>query len=53
MVIFLGIFFFLVPFLVIMVLESRKRRVEIENDEGGHSGFDENPGEEELEKSEN
>lgn len=50
MVIFLGIFFFLVPFLVIMVLESRKRRVG--NEERGHSGFDENPGEEELEESE-
>ena len=55
MVIFLGIFFFLVPFLVIMMLESRKRRVEIENEEGdeegGQSGFDENPGEE-LEEGE-
>ena len=50
MVIFLGIFFFLVPFLVIMVLESRKRRVE--NEEGGQSGFEENPSEEELEESE-
>ena len=54
MVIFLGIFFFLVPFLVIMVLESRKRRVENEegDEEGGQSGFDENTGEEELEESE-
>jgi len=54
MVIFLSIFFFLVPFLVIMVLENRKMRVENEegNEEGGHSGFDENPGEKELEESE-
>jgi len=45
MVIFLGIFFFLVPFLIIMVLESRKRRVQtVQNEggdeEGGQSGFD-------------
>ena len=54
MVIFLGIFFFLVPFLVIMVLVSRKMRVQNEegDEEGGQSGFDENPGKEELEEGE-
>ena len=55
MVILLAIFFFLIPFLVTIVLESRKRRVE--HEEVGYSGFDENPeedylGEEELEESE-
>ena len=50
MVILLGIFFFLVTCLVIMVLESRKRRVEHEegDEEVGYSGFDENPREEYL-----
>ena len=48
MVIWLGIFFFLVSFLVIMVLESRTRRVEHEeeDEEVAYSGFDENPREE-------
>ena len=52
--IFLGIFLFLVPFMVIMVLESRKRKGQNEegDEEAGESGFDENPGEEELEEGE-
>ena len=52
--IFFGIFLFLVPFLVIMVLESKKRRGQNEegDEEAGESGFDENPGEEELEEGE-
>ena len=50
MAIWHGIFFMLVHFLFIMVLESRRRRVDHdeEEDEVGYSGFDENPGEEYL-----
>ena len=52
--IFIGIFLFLVPFMVIMVLESRKRRgqTEEQDEEGGESQMGENPGEEELEEGE-
>ena len=52
--IFLGIFLFLVPFLVIMVLESRKQRGQNEegDEEVGESGFDEYPSEKELEEGE-
>ena len=48
MAIWLGIFFFLVHFLVIMVLESRRVDHEEEDEEVGYSVFDENPGEEYL-----
>ena len=49
MAIWLGIFFMLVPFFVIMVLESRRKRPirEEEDEKVGYSGFDENPEEEE------
>ena len=52
--IFLSIFLFLVPFMVIMVLESRKLRGQNEegDEEAGESGFDENPSEEKLEEGE-
>ena len=48
MAIFLGIFFMSVPFFVIMVLESRRKRPipEQEDEEVGYSGYDENPEEE-------
>ena len=48
MAIWLGIFFMLVPFFVIMVLESRRKRPipEQEDEEVGYSGYDENPKEE-------
>ena len=50
MAIWLGIFLMLVPFFVIMVLESRRKRhirEEEEDEEVGYGGFDENPEEEE------
>ena len=52
--IFLGIFLFVVPFMVIMVLESRKRRGQTKegDEEAGESQMGENPGEEELEEGE-
>ena len=52
--IFLGIFLFLVPLMVIMVLESRKQRGQNEegDEEAGGSEMGENPGEEELEEGE-
>ena len=60
MAIWLGIFFLLVPFFVIMVLESRRKRPipEEEDKEVGYSGFDEIPeeeyhGEEEGESGDN
>ena len=45
MAIWLRVFFMLVPFFVIMVLESKRKRPirEEENEEVGCSGFDENP----------
>jgi len=49
MVIWLGIFFFFIPFLVIMVLESRRRvDHEEEDEEVAYSGFDEHSEEEYL-----
>ncbi len=52
--IFLGIFLFLVPLMVIMVVESRKRRGQTGegDEEAGGSEMGENPGEEELEEGE-
>ena len=54
--IFLVIFLFVVPFMVIMVLESRKRRGQPQTEEGDEeareSQMGENPGEEELEEGE-
>ena len=48
MAIWLGIFFMLVPFFVIMVLESRrKRQIREEDEEVGYGEFDENTEEEE------
>ena len=47
MAIWLGILLMLVPFFVIMVLESRRVDHD-EEDEVGFSWFDENPGEEEY-----
>ena len=54
MAIWLWIFFMLVPFFVIMVLESRRKRLirEEEDEEVGYSGFDENLEEEEYAKEE-
>ena len=48
MAILLGIFFMLIHFFVIMVLESRRKRPnpEPEDEEVGYSGYDENPKEE-------
>ena len=53
--IFIGIFLFLVPFLVIMVVESRKRRgpeTEEVDEEAGGSQMGENPSEEDVEEGE-
>ena len=53
--IFIGIFLFLVPFMVIMVVESRKRRgpeTEEVDEEAGGSQMGENPSEEEVEEGE-
>ena len=45
MAIWLGIFSMFVPFFVIMVLESRRKRpiLEEEDEEVGYGGYDENP----------